>query len=535
MKNRQCPECHKLGRDRVSDHLFLMRDGKTWCCLKPYHSPYYERDGETYQPEEREFDLDLEVIHSFSSSALLERRLNKQSLEKLGIKVSYSEETREIDSHYYPIHKDGVIVGYQVRKLPKTFYVVGDCKGQVELLGQSVFKAGGKAAIITGGALDGASAYQIVAQRYPSMDMAFLAPPRGENIGDIKANHKYLSSFQTIYVATDMDKPGRDVAYKIASLFGPKAKIVELPCKDVSDCLVQGKSNEFITALFSAKVYRPSGIISVSTISDDAVIKPIEWGLTYPYEQLNKLTFGMRTKQIIGIGGAPGCGKTSLIDDIKKTLIYKHKQPIGVFELEETPADSLRKLVGSVMNKRIHLPDCVYDLEEARAIKNELSPHLFFYDSDEYTDWKDIEEALRYLAADGIKYFFIDPLSALVAHLNPSDANTYLNTAMFSMSKLRKNLDITIFHVNHLNNPTGGKDHGAGGKVYGSQFSGSRAQWKYSTAMWGMVRDQLAEDEEERNTTELTIIKDRMGGHTGSFKLYYNKTKGILEERDYGF
>ena len=84
--------------------------------------------------------------------------------------------------------------------------------------------------------------------------------------------------------------------------------------------------------------------------------------------------------------------------------------------------------------------------------------------------------------------------------------------------------------MNHLNNPQGGKDHGAGGKVYGSQFTGSRAMWKNSTDMWGLERNQLAEDPDEKNMLRVVVLKNRLSGVTDSFQLRYNKGKGILEQ-----
>ena len=75
-----------------------------------------------------------------------------------------------------------------------------------------------------------------------------------------------------------------------------------------------------------------------------------------------------------------------------------------------------------------------------------------------------------------------------------------------------------------------GKDHGAGGKVYASQFSGSRAMWKFSTDIWGLERDQLADDITERNQVKLTSLKYRKPSIGGSLILKYDSSKGTLSE-----
>jgi twinkle protein len=172
----------------------------------------------------------------------------------------------------------------------------------------------------------------------------------------------------------------------------------------------------------------------------------------------------------------------------------------------------------------------VYDPDQLRAAMESLRGLVYIYNHKGYRDWMDVEHAMMYFISLGIENIFIDPLSALTAHLSSSDANTYLNNAMFVMSKLIQSSPVNIFHVNHLNNPSTGKDHGAGGKVYGSQFTGSRAMWKFSTDLWGLERDQLSDDPLEKNTVEVVIIKNRLSGQTGRVRLRYNNKTGTLAE-----
>jgi len=119
--------------------------------------------------------------------------------------------------------------------------------------------------------------------------------------------------------------------------------------------------------------------------------------------------------------------------------------------------------------------------------------------------------------------------------MDSSQANTFLEKVMYKMEKIVEKTDCTIYHANHLKNPQTGKDHGAGGRVYGSQFSGSRAQWKYSTDIWGLERDQLSEDEEEKNTITFSSIKSRMSGNTSTFILKFDKITGTLIEPEIPF
>jgi twinkle protein len=65
-------------------------------------------------------------------------------------------------------------------------------------------------------------------------------------------------------------------------------------------------------------------------------------------------------------------------------------------------------------------------------------------------------------------------------------------------------------------------------------FKGSRSIGFWSVYMFGMERNQQAEDEGERQTTTFRVLKDRFTGRaTGEvFYLGYNRETGMLYETD---
>jgi twinkle protein len=79
-----------------------------------------------------------------------------------------------------------------------------------------------------------------------------------------------------------------------------------------------------------------------------------------------------------------------------------------------------------------------------------------------------------------------------------------------------------------------GKPHEEGGRVTISQFRGSRAIGFWSHFMFGMERNQQADDPEERKTTTFRVLKDRYTGRaTGeTFQLGYNHETGMLYEKN---
>ena len=48
----------------------------------------------------------------------------------------------------------------------------------------------------------------------------------------------------------------------------------------------------------------------------------------------------------------------------------------------------------------------------------------------------------------------------------------------------------------------------------------------------GLERNLLADDEKERDTMTVRVIKNRLSGKTGAVSLIYNQDTGVLEEED---
>jgi len=550
-----CPACQSVGRDTTGNHMMLFEDGGKFCnrcmltidakenILTPGKYEYGEEldvpsdtgDSSTVLPFRPGGTPKSTAKMSPVSNNIDPQSLGEQEFRKIpaAVRRKYGV-TTETDLNgdpvrqFYPIYSEGSLLTHKVRKLPKDFYALDKTKGiPIELFGQHAF-GGEKTLVITEGEEDAMAAYHML-KKYP---VAVVSLPHGGNLSAITDNMKFLRKYKEIVLCPDQDEVGESVTKDIVKLL-PDIRVMHMTEKDACDMLKESKQKEFVNDYFKAEEYKPASIVKSASVKKQALVAP-EMGLTYPWEALTRLTYGARLRRIIGIGAGPGAGKTVFVKGIETHLIHAHKEKIGIFPLEETPGEAMREMAGYVMNKALDKPDTEYDEQELQDTLDAFDDKIMIYDSENYRGWGDIEEAIRYMASKDTRWFFIDPLSALTAHLCASDANEYLNEAMWRMSKLVKSLDISIFHVNHLNNPQGGKDHGAGGKVYASQFTGSRAQWKYSTDIWGLERDQYSDDEEVRNTTNVVMLKYRKPSLPGHFGLEYDNSTGTVHETDAG-
>lgn len=229
------------------------------------------------------------------------------------------------------------------------------------------------------------------------------------------------------------------------------------------------------------------------------------------------------------------CGKTEFFKECIHHTINTHKLKAGVIFLEEPATKTLKVLAGKKVNKRFHIPSDKggdWTVEELVDGINDLKGKVYLYNHFGAKDWDSIKGKIRFMvSALGIKDIYLDHLTALVAQ----EDNEYkaLNKLMEEMSSLCQELDCTIFYVSHLRKAPG-TPHEEGGRVTADQFKGSGAIVFWSNFLIGLERNQQAEDEEERNTTTLRVLKDRNTGlATGTtFQLVYNHTTGRWGERD---
>lgn len=505
-------------------------DGHCFVC-EGYFKKEFEGQGmgKITQPREDYTSYEkVEDIKEYPIRELSSRGISKLACEKYGVRVGIDPETGEVDSHYYPVTKGGNLSGYRKRKLPKDFVGIGDNKS-TELFGQNIAGDGGKLLVIVEGELDALSTYDMFRQRGKNYRVVGIP---GANTRVIKNNLEWIEKFDTIILALDQDVHGEKTTRDICDILSSgKVKVASFSENDPNDMLVKGKGEEFFSSIMNAKGYRPDGIVSIDDIFEEA-IKPIEWGLSWPWEKLTELTFGKRRKEIYGLGGGTGTGKTEILKEDIDHLIAKHNLPAGVIFLEEAPAMTAKILAGKHANKTFHIPDSGWTNDELKDNLNYLRGKVYFYDHWGSKDYEGLRNKIRYMVVTlGIKDIYLDHLTALVA--DEPDENKALGRIMSDLAALTQELDFTLVYISHLTTPHG-TPHEEGGRVTASQFRGSRAIAFWSHFMFGLERNQQAEDPEERHTITFRVLKDRYTGRsTGeTFYMGYDHETGRLFEKE---
>lgn len=436
----------------------------------------------------------------------------------------------------YRAPEGGAVVAQKVRKGGKKFHVNGDIKA-AGLYGQWLWRDGGKMVVITEGEIDALSVSQVQGNKWPVVSI-----PNGAQSARkaCAAQLEWLERFERVVLMFDNDEPGREAAVEVAALLSPgKAHIAALPLKDANDMLRAGRGAEIINAIWSAKQYRPDGIVSLADLWED-VKSPIEAGHDYPWQGLTDKLHGIHHGQLVTITAGTGVGKSAFCGELAYHLAVNLKQRVGYIALEENVKRSARRFMGIHLSKPIHIPGITASDAELKAAFDATlgTGRLYAYDHFGSLDPDVLLSRIRYMVKSlDVQFVVLDHLSIVVSGLEIEDERKAIDVAMTKFRSLVEETGVTMFVVSHLRRMQSGPAHENGGEVTLAALRGSQAIAQLSDAVIALERDQQADDEEERNTTNVRVLKDRLAGETGpACKLKYDKATGrLLDEATAAF
>lgn len=515
VRKEPCPKCGS------GDNLARYSDGHAFC----FGCGYRDRstaDGDASASQPDDTPLSSELLFGLSRFPETVRGISPETFDFWSYKTGqYKDNKVHVANHF----KDGQLIGQKLRLKDKTFKVRGKLDS---LYGRWLWPKGGRRVVITEGELDALSVSQAQGNKWPVVSV-----PNGAQgaVKSIKEALDWLEAFDEVVIMFDMDDPGRKASIEVAKLLKPgKAKIATLPLKDANDMLKAGMEQQIVQAIWNAAPYRPDGILTVADVAQRAVEPPTA-GLPWFLDKLTEYTYGRREGETYFLGAGTGVGKTDVLTEQIAYDIEVLQQPVGVLFLEQSVAETVQRVAGKLKSKRFHVPGGGWQQEELVEAVEELQAanKLFLYDNFGATDWTTVKERITYMAtACGCKLIYLDHLTALAAA--EEDERKALEQITAEMAMLAKRLKIILHVVSHLATPDTGS-HEEGARVTIRQFKGSRAIGFWAHFMFGLERDQHAEEEHMRHVTTFRILKDRFSGQaTGqTIELTYERETGRIK------
>lgn len=526
VRHESCPECGS------KDNLAVYTDGHGHCFGCGHWSPPTDSE---YLEDNYIMETQSTIQHKGFKGALTERNITRKIASKYEVRVTHGEDGK-VNKHYYPYYnnKTGDLVGYKERDVAtKAFAINGTNKG-AGLFGQQLFKEGGKYLTITEGELDALSVSEMFDGKWAVVSLKNGASGA---LRDIKENLDYIESFENVVLCFDNDDAGTEGIKAVRDLISPnKLRICKLPMKDASDMLMAGKVKDFTEAWWNAKGYTPAGIIAGADtwehLKKDEDLRTI----LYPWQALNEVTYGFRQKELVTITSGSGMGKSSVVKELEAHILNETDDNLAIIHLEESIDRSVKGLMSIEANLPIHIPkyeDMLSEEEKYELWKKSVgNKNVYFYDHFGSMSGDSLLSVIRtYAKSLDCKWIVLDHLSIVVSDQDGiTDERKAIDSIMTNLRKIVQETGVGLFLISHLKRPMG-KAHEEGGQVSLSELRGSAAIAQLSDIVIGLERNQQADEERERNTTTLRVIKNRFCGLTGKAgQLTYDKDTGRLKE-----
>ena len=522
-----CPLC------KSSDAVSVNADSSAYCFSCQQYIKEYDMETQPITNGKQEYK-DLSVSKS-DFVEIVDRNLSENTCKKYGVSVK-TDSMGSITNHYYPYHdKQGSKIATKTRYTKSKEFSVQGNTHQAGLFGEHLFSKN-KFIIITEGEIDCLSAYQMFYTGKYETPVVSIKHGVASAVKDIKNSLEWLEQFQNILINFDNDEQGKEGALKVAELFSPgKCKIMHLPqeFKDASDCLVKNKIQIYTQAFWNAKRFAPDGIINANTLFDDIIKPSVQSFVQYPFEGLNKMTYGLRASELVTFTSGSGLGKTQVIRELVHHLLKQTKDNLGLLMLEENPVVTSKGIMSIEANQRLHLPDVHISKEEWQKHFDATtgSGRVFLFDHFGSNTIDNIISRVRYLAKGlDCKYIIIDHVSIIVSDQSHGDERKALDEIMTRLRTLVQETGIAMIVVSHLRRPDG-KGHEEGAATSLSQLRGSASIGQLSDMVIGLERDAQHDDPEIRHTTKVRVLKNRFSGITGPCcDLKYDMDTGRLAE-----
>ena len=438
----------------------------------------------------------MEPLYTYEYLPL--RGINRETLVKYGCRTKIDSTGKPVSIGFpYPNGST------KVRSLEhKDFHWAEGVPHEAGVFGKDKFSSGEhKWVAITEGELDALSLYQTVRCPVVSVQSA------SSSVRDCSADRSYLNSFDRIYLALDGDAAGREAADRIAKLFDFN-KVYQLKFdkyKDPNEFLQRGDELALKNVWNNARRYQPDNIVSHFDEFDKILSEMPGIGIPYPFPALNEKTYGIRTSESVLITAQEGIGKTELMHAIEHHILKETDYAVGAIFLEEPKRRHLQALAGIELRKPVHLPDCYCADGEVSAALRKVVGHderLHVYSHFGSDDPESLLDTIRFLvSARGCRVILLDHISMVVSGLAGEDERRALDYFATRLEMMVKELDFALIMVSHVN------DFG--------QTRGSRYISKVADVRIDAVRDIASPDLTTRNTTILTIPKNRFSGKTG--------------------
>lgn len=530
--------CDKCGS---SDGREIYDDGHSYCFV----CKDYMKDATSTAPDRQmdtphltvvgnSFSTSLDDITDYPSYPMGSRKVSRDVVDFFNVRMSVKEDGSP-EAHYYPYTREGKVVAYKVRQLPKNFSVVGDFKG-VELFGQSTSGTGRHRVIITEGELDTLAVAQAMLETSGKIWGSVVSVPSATGLKTLLDQREWLKTFKEIVLCFDQDEAGQEAQAQAAKMLPVgKVKTVTLPEKDASDVLAKHGAAILDKCLYNAQTWSPAGVIMGETIWEEYKKRKAVESIPYPecLSGLNEKLKGIRHGEITLFTSGTGSGKSTVIKEIILDLLSKTDDKVGLISLEESVGDTAEKFISMALKRPVMDPPPLSEEEERAGFDSVFrDERLVLLDHQGSVGDSSLIDKIEYMAQLGCRYMVLDHITIAVSEGSEGlSGNEAIDKVMSDLLKITKRYNIWLGLISHLRKSQGSKSFEEGNLASIDDIKGSGSIKQISFDIIAFARNLVAEDEAERSRVCFRVLKSRYTGLTGDAGCaYYDQRTGRLNQ-----
>lgn len=564
-----CPKCQSQGKDTAGDNLFYYGEGQGYFCfgscgLVKCSDEYLDETkvitkGERNLITSKDIDnlknkaLTAEQVAEIEAKTVTKtakpyRGVPSSVWEGLGYRweVNGSEVTM-----YMPVYvkENGLkrVVGYKTRTHPKDLGAIGYVGRLGGFMNQSDSVA--DTLIITGGEIDLATIVYAMENDKYRKSYNIVSSPTGEKSTPtfIKLNYEWVNSHKKIICAMDMDEDG-EIAFEKVKEVVDNSKLYKSQMRyvDANEYLKNGDFANLIADVYwNAIPVKDFGIAGSGSIYDE-IIKTVKTESIALPNFLSDLKpvfkGGIPLQEIILLAAASSIGKSAIVNQIMLDWIMTSVHKVLILSFEDTMGTLGAKIASKVSGHNILAMETTEEkLEVLEKYKPEINKYLYT-ESGEHRfnvieripeSIDDLKEAIiQSIRLYNSKILIIDPISSLFSDKTNEEQASFMKF----LETVKNKYGCTILMSTHTRKGSSGqKDKGEGASFGEDEIRGSSVLVGVSTIVMLLSRDKMASDPIERNTTKISVSKNRTYSITARdiAKIYYSPQHHTLFSYNY--
>ena len=347
---------------------------------------------------------------------------------------------------------------------------------------------------------------------------------------------KFVNRYDEVVLMIDGDEKGQDSIPGIGKVVSAgKLKIATLPLKDANEVLIHPDYGpDVITrSIWNAETWTPAAIVMGEAVWAQYKEQQTVEALPYPecLSGLNDKLKGMRLGEIALFISGTGSGKSTAIKEIIFELLTKEEIKVGLISLEEGIGESAENLIEMQLQKPIE--DASPEEERAGFEALFSDERLILLDHQGSVSDDSLLANIEYLCLMGCQYIILDHITIAVSEGdNGKTGNEAIDAMMSDLLKIVKKHKIWLGLISHLRKaPSGGLSFEEGKFASMDDIKGSGSIKQICFDIIAMARNTTAEDEDERNTARIRVLKARKTGKTGDCgAIKYNPNTRRLQD-----